>query len=170
MVLGISASSQPGGVTPHSARKVQKMPASGISSELRAHQMAPGGVVAHSSPPAESSRRQSRVCTRFFDRGFFVWCCASVPRRLWYRYWDARMRGVKHRCWSDIRSGETSPTSSLCSSSSSPALRAQTRPAMGVRLWRGGSASTVALFLFFTFLEYTFTDALVGLLKLAVNV
>ena len=28
------------------------MPASGISSELRAHQMAPGGVVAHSSPPA----------------------------------------------------------------------------------------------------------------------
>ena len=52
MVLGISASSPPGGVTPHSARKVQKMPVSGISSELRAHQIAPGGVVAHPSPPA----------------------------------------------------------------------------------------------------------------------
>ena len=50
--MGIFASSPPGGVTPHSARKVQKMPASGMSSELRAHQMAPGGVVVHSSPPA----------------------------------------------------------------------------------------------------------------------
>ena len=39
MVLGIFASSPPGEVTPHSARKVQKMPANGISSELRAHQM-----------------------------------------------------------------------------------------------------------------------------------
>ena len=50
--MGIFASSPPGGVTPHSARKVQIMPASGISSELRAHQMAPDGVVAHSIPPA----------------------------------------------------------------------------------------------------------------------
>ena len=50
--MTIFASSPPGGVTPHSARKVQKMPASGISFELRAHQMAPGGVVTHSSPPA----------------------------------------------------------------------------------------------------------------------
>ena len=50
--MGIFASSPPGEVIPHSAQKVQKMPASGISSELRAHQMAPGGVVAHSSPPA----------------------------------------------------------------------------------------------------------------------
>ena len=51
--MGIFASSPPGGVTPHSTRKVQKMPASGISSELRAHQMPSGGVVAHSIPPAE---------------------------------------------------------------------------------------------------------------------
>ena len=39
--MGIFATSPPGGVTPHSARNVQKMPA-----------MAPAGVVAHSSPPA----------------------------------------------------------------------------------------------------------------------
>ena len=50
--MGIFASLPLGGVTPHSARKVQKMPASSISSELRAHQMAPAGVVAHSSTPA----------------------------------------------------------------------------------------------------------------------
>ena len=35
-----------------SSESSKKMPASGISSELRAHQMALGGVVAHSSPPA----------------------------------------------------------------------------------------------------------------------
>ena len=50
--MGIFASSPPGGVTPHSARKVQIVPAGGISSELSAHQMARAGVVAHSSPPA----------------------------------------------------------------------------------------------------------------------
>ena len=50
--MGIFASSPPGGVTPHSARKVEIVPASGISSELRAHQMPSGGVVVHSSPPA----------------------------------------------------------------------------------------------------------------------
>ena len=50
--MGIFASSPPGEVTPHSARKVQKMPANGILSELRAHQMALDGIVAHSSPPA----------------------------------------------------------------------------------------------------------------------
>ena len=49
--MEIFASSPPGGMTPHSARKVQKMPASGISSELSAHQIAPSGVVAHSRPP-----------------------------------------------------------------------------------------------------------------------
>ena len=38
--MGIFAYSPPGEVTPHSARKVHKMPANGISSELRAHQMA----------------------------------------------------------------------------------------------------------------------------------
>ena len=58
--MGIFASSSPGGVTPHSARKVQKMPASGISSELRTHQMAPAGVVAHSSPPAGVVAHSSR--------------------------------------------------------------------------------------------------------------
>ena len=50
--MGIFASLPPGELTPHSARKVQIVPASGISSELRAHQMPPGGVVVHSSPPA----------------------------------------------------------------------------------------------------------------------
>ena len=44
---GFSASSPPSGVTPHSARKVQIVSASGISSELRAHRIAPGGVIAH---------------------------------------------------------------------------------------------------------------------------
>ena len=57
--MGNFASSPPGGVTPHSARKVQKMLASGISSELRAHQMAPGGVVPHSSPPARVAAHSS---------------------------------------------------------------------------------------------------------------
>ena len=140
-------------MTPHSARKVQKMPASGISSELRAHQMAPGGVVAHSSPPARvvahpsppagaPSRRCSEVCARYFDRGFFVWCCTSVPRRLWYRYWDARMTGERG---TDV--GVTFAEVYFlffffafhvpCATGANPASH-------GVRLWRGGSASTVA--------------------------
>ena len=72
--MGIFASSPPGGVTPHSARKVQKMPASGISSELRAHQMSPGGVVAHFSPPAgvvahSSSSERSPQLFPFFLQG-----------------------------------------------------------------------------------------------------
>ena len=49
-------------------RKVQKMLASGISSELRAHQMALGGVVAHSSPPAGVVAQ----VVRSLQSGFFV--------------------------------------------------------------------------------------------------
>ena len=93
----------------------------------RAHPAHPAGVVA--SQPNFTIRRALVVlgfCTRYFDRGFFVWCFTLVPRRLWFRYWE---RGI----WmlELTFAAVYFPSSfSLCSSSSSPALRAQTRPAI----------------------------------------
>ena len=88
-------------------------------------------------------------------RGFFVWCFTSTPRRLLFRYWDARM---------DV--GVTSAAVNFpyffffvfielipCDTDADPASH-------GVRLWRGGSASTVAFFLFFPFFVFVYTHFL----------
>ena len=70
--------------TTYGGRKVQKLPASLISSELSAHQMAPSGVIAHQrSRPAlaESSRTRARRTRNFcvkldmaFKLGIFAIC------------------------------------------------------------------------------------------------
>ena len=127
--MWIFASSPPGGVTPHSARKVQIVPASGISSELRAHQMAPGGVVAHSSPPAGVVAQVVRSLHAAF-RSWFLRLVLHVrtSSSLVLVLGRAKKGGARHRCWSDIRSGELPLL--LCVLRPRPAPRAQTWPAI----------------------------------------
>ena len=77
------------------------MPASGISSELRAHQMAPGGVVAHSSPPAGVIAQIVRGLHAVFRSRFL---------RLVFHFRTSSplvsVLGRAYGCWSYIRSGE----------------------------------------------------------------
>ena len=145
--MGIFASSPPGEVTPHSARKLQKMPASGISSELRAHQMAPrmsevpgrprtknprrsrnSGLCRisrfRSSPPPVLSRRLFGVCKRHLVSYFSFWYWVLV---LWYAFDGVRGIGVV-----TTFAAVNFPYFFffVFIKSSSPALRAQTRPAM----------------------------------------
>ena len=83
------------------------MSASGISSELRAHQMAPGGVVAHSSPPAGVVAQVVRSLygvfrSRFLRLVFHFRTSSPLVSVLGRAYEE----GARHRCWSDISSGE----------------------------------------------------------------
>ena len=71
-------------------------------------------------------------------RRFFVWCFTSVPRRLWFRYWDARMDvGVKLAAV-NFPYFFFSVFIELV-----PSTAGADRASHGVRLWRGGSASRV---------------------------
>ena len=143
--MGIFASSPPGEVTPHSARKVQKMPANGISSELRAHQIAPMSEVP-GRPRTKNPRRSLMKFWTFAE--FHDSARAHLPvlsRRLfgvckrhlvyyfsfWYWYCGVRLMGCEALVLLRHSQRSTSPSSSsLRSTSSAPALRAQTRPAM----------------------------------------
>ena len=81
------------------------------------------------------------------DRCFFVWCCTSVPRRLWYWYRDARMRVERGI---DVGAALAAVNFTYfffffvfielvpCAAGADPASH-------GVRLWRGWSASRVLL-------------------------
>ena len=69
----------------------------------------------------------------------------SVPRRLWY--W-----------WSDICSALNFSYFFFVFFDIVPCVTGADPASHGVRLWRGGSASTVAFFLFFPFIVLVYTD------------
>ena len=100
------------------------------------------------------SRRLFGVCKRHLDCYFFAWYCTSPFRRFWYWYCDARMKGER-----GIGVGATVlPLLLLLLCVLRPRVTGADPASHRVRLWRGGSASTVPFSFFFPFIVLVVVD------------